>query len=67
MENDKCSKCGGEIEEGGFVYAGPYGAIANIFYANNINRGIFVSKLVGKKNVIVKRCTSCGYIEIYTK
>jgi predicted nucleic-acid-binding Zn-ribbon protein len=65
MENKKCSKCGGDIEEGIFVdNLGPWG-YGKLTYANNVKwGGLSVS---GKRSVVVYRCTSCGYVEIYTK
>ncbi len=56
----KCAKCNGEMEEG--MVKGSSGHDAGQKWGKEINwRG----RVKNGKDIVVYRCTSCGYLESY--
>ena len=65
MQNNKCSKCGGEIEEG-MVADKSYGPFMD---KPEWGKKIFFlgTALEDAKDVKTFRCKACGYLESYAK
>ncbi len=67
MENLKCEKCGGEMEEGHIIEFD--GSVIPIKekWGTSAKAGWFGANIENKKTVFAYRCKSCGYLEQYAK
>ena len=70
--NNKCPKCGGEMEEGVELYPA-FGAYAPKYWVKNLKQTKFLGQGMNtfeiKDGVVVKarKCVNCGFLESYVK
>jgi len=67
-QNNKCSKCGGNLEEGFIRDAVPGGSAPSAWYQGPLERSFWMGvKTVGRVHYQVRtyRCNQCGFLESY--
>ena len=64
----KCPKCGGEMEEGAILtkLQGSDPTQALVLWGQ-IEKSMVMNNVNNKHEIIVHRCTSCGFLESYAK